>query len=117
MNWDEVGFVLGSRVDMTHSGLKRGCSDCGRAVFTSRRYPDDVRVLCEDCVPSQGQPASEVLVGVPFAIRYDPLTERYAVRYVGEKGWEEAGSFDEERAGLAGKRWPAFGAVFADAKR
>jgi hypothetical protein len=49
VNWDEIDYVVGTRDDVTHTGIKRPCAQCGKDVFTSRRYPDKVPMICEVC--------------------------------------------------------------------
>jgi hypothetical protein len=47
--WEEVDAVVGTRADLTRTGIKRPCSRCGQDTFTGRVYPDDVPLVCEQC--------------------------------------------------------------------
>ena len=49
IDWDSIDFVVGTRADVTRTGIKRPCSRCGEDVFTSRRYPERVSMICEYC--------------------------------------------------------------------
>ena len=53
IDWKEVDFVVGTREDITYTGIKRPCSDCGVDVYTSKMYPFDVRMLCPECALAQ----------------------------------------------------------------
>ena len=47
--WQADDFVIGSRVDVIGAGIACGCHDCGETVYTSRRYPAGISVVCEPC--------------------------------------------------------------------
>jgi hypothetical protein len=49
IDWSGIDFVVGTRDDVTMTGIKRPCSRCGHDVFTSRRYPAKVPMMCEVC--------------------------------------------------------------------
>jgi len=49
VDWSTVDFVVGTRADVTMTGIQRPCARCEQAVFTSRCYPDDVAMICEVC--------------------------------------------------------------------
>jgi hypothetical protein len=48
-DWHAVTHVVGTRTDYAHTGIRRACSRCGRAVYFAHRYPADVAALCEVC--------------------------------------------------------------------
>ena len=48
-DWDRGGWVMGLTDDITSTGIKRACRDCGEDVYTSIKYPDDVPIICEGC--------------------------------------------------------------------
>ena len=49
IDWSTVDYVVGTRDDVTRTGIHRPCSRCGHSVFTSRRYPIEVAMVCEVC--------------------------------------------------------------------
>jgi hypothetical protein len=49
IDWDTIDYVVGTRADVTRTGINRPCSRCGEPVFTSRHYPDKVSMICEYC--------------------------------------------------------------------
>jgi hypothetical protein len=49
IDWSTVDYVVGTRDDVTLTGIHRPCSRCGQSVFTSRRYPIEVAMVCEVC--------------------------------------------------------------------
>jgi len=49
MDWSTIDFVVGTRDDVTHTGINRPCARCKQAVYTSRRYPIAVALVCEYC--------------------------------------------------------------------
>ena len=49
IDWDTIDFVVGTRADVTGTGINRPCSKCGHPVFTSRSYPERVSMVCEHC--------------------------------------------------------------------
>ena len=49
IDWSTVDYVVGTRDDVTLTGIHRPCSRCGLSVFTSRRYPIEVTLVCEYC--------------------------------------------------------------------
>ena len=42
--------VVGTREDLSFSGIKTACSHCGVDVYTSRRYPPGLEIICEVCL-------------------------------------------------------------------
>ncbi len=49
VDWSTIDFVVGTREDVTHTGINRPCARCKQAVYTSRRYPIAVALVCEYC--------------------------------------------------------------------
>ncbi len=49
IDWSTIDYVVGTRADVTQTGIKRPCSRCGEDVYTSRRYPQKVSMVCEHC--------------------------------------------------------------------
>jgi hypothetical protein len=49
IDWSTIDYVVGTRADVTRTGIKRPCSRCGEDVYTSRRYPQKVAMVCEYC--------------------------------------------------------------------
>jgi len=49
IDWDKIDYVVGTRDDVTHTGIERPCRRCGHSVFTSRHYPERVSMVCEVC--------------------------------------------------------------------
>lgn len=49
IDWSTVDYVVGTRADVTRTGIHRPCSRCQEPVFTSRRYPIAVAMICEVC--------------------------------------------------------------------
>lgn len=49
VDWSTIDFVVGTRDDVTRTGINRPCARCKQAVFTSRRYPIIVAMVCEYC--------------------------------------------------------------------
>jgi hypothetical protein len=49
IDWSTIDYVVGTRTDVTRTGINRPCSRCGEPVFTSRRYPAHVSMICEYC--------------------------------------------------------------------
>ena len=49
IDWSTIDYVVGTRADVTRTGIKRLCSKCGEDVYTSRRYPQKVAMVCEYC--------------------------------------------------------------------
>ncbi len=49
IDWSTIDFVVGTREDVTFTGIHRPCARCGQAVFTSRRYTIEVALVCEYC--------------------------------------------------------------------
>ena len=49
VNWNEIDYIVGTRDDVTHTGINRPCNRCGLDVYTSRHYPRHVPMICEVC--------------------------------------------------------------------
>jgi hypothetical protein len=50
INWATVDAVVGTREDLSGSGIKHPCQRCGLAVYTgSFAYPEGISYLCEVC--------------------------------------------------------------------
>lgn len=49
IDWSTIDFVVGTREDVTRTGINRPCARCKKAVFTARRYPIEVALVCEYC--------------------------------------------------------------------
>ena len=49
IDWSTIDYVVGTRADITRTGIKRPCSRCGEDVYTSRHYPERVAMICEYC--------------------------------------------------------------------
>lgn len=49
IDWATVDVVVGTREDVTRTGINRPCARCTQPVFTSRRYPIAVALVCEYC--------------------------------------------------------------------
>ena len=47
--WAQSDWVIATTEDVTLTGIKRACADCGEDAYTSVRYPDDVTIVCEVC--------------------------------------------------------------------
>ena len=64
VNWDEIEYVVGTRLDVTFTGRKRTCSKCGHDVFfRDRGYPRHIPVLCDVCFDER--PDEEILGDLP----------------------------------------------------
>ena len=55
---DRVDAVIGTREDLSLTGIKRPCARCGADTYTSRVYPDDVAVVGVPCwaTPDEDEP-------------------------------------------------------------
>lgn len=63
-DWSTVHFIIGTREDLSHSGIKRPCAHCGEWVFTGRTpYPDDVAIVCVGCAVDRLAEGEEVSGG------------------------------------------------------
>jgi hypothetical protein len=50
INWATVDAVIGTREDLSCSGIKHPCQRCGLAVSTGAfPYPEGISYLCEFC--------------------------------------------------------------------
>jgi hypothetical protein len=49
MDFTNVAYVLGTRDPVTPWSTERRCALCDHPVYTSLVYPEDVRILCEQC--------------------------------------------------------------------
>ena len=45
----EVTMAIGTRHDRSFSGVQSACAHCGAATFTSRPYPQRIKIICEIC--------------------------------------------------------------------
>lgn len=60
-DWSTVRFIVGTRDDLSGSGIKRSCAHCGAWVFTGRtRYPNDVAIVCVECAVDRLDEGEEV---------------------------------------------------------
>jgi hypothetical protein len=50
INWASVDAVVGTREDLSRSGIKHPCQGCGLDVYTGAfPYPEGISYLCEVC--------------------------------------------------------------------
>jgi hypothetical protein len=49
VDWTEVDYIVGTRDDVTQTGIHRPCTRCQHDVFTSKQYPETVPMICEVC--------------------------------------------------------------------
>jgi len=49
VDWDGIDYIVGTRDDVTHTGITRPCHRCQEAVYTSREYPNRVPMICDVC--------------------------------------------------------------------
>jgi hypothetical protein len=49
MDFSNIAYVVGTRDAVTPWSTERRCALCDHPVYTSLVYPEDVRVLCEQC--------------------------------------------------------------------
>ena len=47
--WAQSDWVIATIDDVTRTGIKRACADCGDDAYTSISYPDDIAIVCEVC--------------------------------------------------------------------
>ena len=77
VNWDEIEYVVGTREDVSFTGMKRRCSKCGHNVFfRDRGYPRRVPVLCDVCFGDL--PDEEILGDLPADL--DQLNDAQLIR-------------------------------------
>lgn len=55
VDWDRIDYVVGTRDDVTQTGIRRPCQRCRHDVYTSRSYPDRVAMICEVCALAMAQ--------------------------------------------------------------
>lgn len=49
VDWTEVDYIVGTRDDVTRTGIHRPCTRCTHDVYTSKTYPETVPMICEVC--------------------------------------------------------------------
>lgn len=49
IDFTNVNYVLGTRDAITPWSSERRCALCDYPVYTSLEYPEDVRILCDQC--------------------------------------------------------------------
>lgn len=49
IDWDSIDYVVGTRDDVTSTGIHRPCHRCRQDVYTSRQYPERVAMICDVC--------------------------------------------------------------------
>lgn len=45
----EADSVVGTRGDLSFSGIKAPCSQCGADTYTNIAYPRRIKIICEIC--------------------------------------------------------------------
>ena len=77
VDWAEVDYVVGTREDVSFTGIKRRCSRCDHDVFfRDRGYPRHIPVLCDACF--NDLPDEEVLGDLPEDL--DRLNDAQLIR-------------------------------------
>lgn len=93
IDWSQIDYVVGTRADVTRTGINRPCTRCTLPVFTARRYPHDVAMVCEVCaleLVEEERAVGERAAEAPAAIRRnEPLPDP----------WQRSGGVAPRRPG------------------
>ena len=72
IDWSSIDYVVGTRQDVTFTGIKRPCSRCDHDVYTSRRYPAYVNMICEYCALELAEEERSTVTGPGPGPTLDP---------------------------------------------
>lgn len=100
IDWTRLDDVVGTRDDLTRTGINWPCTRCAEPVFTSRRYPVAVARICEVCaldLVEEERLVQEKAAGAPAVIRrHEPLPDP----------WQRSAGVAPRRPGPRKVRWP-----------